>query len=239
MVYVIEKIKNEIRIVIISILTWFLARFIKEKKKWIEYYSNISVRQYNTYEEYLKHQKLKLESISDVNSYLKSYDIKYHQELKRRLKEEKIIQPGMNVLCLAARIGTEVRSFLDIGCFAVGLDLNPGIENKYVVFGDFHDIQYPDNCVDVIFSNSIDHTFDINLLIKEIKRVLKPNGFLILEIVKGTEEEHSPDSYEVITWKKIDDLVDKFLKSGFKLVKEKSDFEYPWKGQHVSLTLNP
>src|SRR3989338_2256161 len=143
----------------------------------------------------------------------------------------------MNVLCLAARIGTEVKAFLDIGCFAVGIDLNPGIVNKYVVHGDFHDIQFPDHTVDVIFSNSLDHAFDLNKLIKEVKRVLKANGFLILEIVRGTEEGYMPGYYEAAVWEKIDDLLDIFLKSGFDIV-NKVNFEYPWRGgQHVSLKL--
>ena len=46
------------------------------------------------------------------------------------------------VLCLAARIGTEVKAFLDLGCFAIGIDLNPGTDNRYVVHGDFHDLQF-------------------------------------------------------------------------------------------------
>lgn len=205
-----------------------------KRYKWSEYNSGkIKKKEYKTYEEYLEHQKSKLEKIKNE---LRIYDVKYRHELKKRLEEQNIIQPGMKVLCLAARIGTEVKSFLDLGCFAVGIDLNPGVENKYVVYGDFHDIQFPDHSVDAIFSNSLDHTFDFSKLIKEIKRVLKPNGFLILEVTRGTEEGFSPGYYETSIWKRIDDLLALFLKSGFKIVK-KVNFEYPWNGQHISLTL--
>ncbi|MDP2741485.1 MAG: class I SAM-dependent methyltransferase [bacterium] len=211
-----------------------ISRIIYKEQSWIEDKSNIKKKEYKTYEKYLKHQKSKLKKVQyELRS---TYDNKYRYELEKRLKEQNIVQPGMNVLCLAARIGTEVKSFLDLGCFAVGLDLNPGIGNKYVVYGDFHYIQFPDHSVDVIFSNSLDHAFDFNKLIKEIKRVLKPNGYLILEITRGTEEGYSPGYWEASIWKKIDDVLDIFLKFGFKIVR-KADFEYPWKGQHISLML--
>ena len=36
----------------------------------------------------------------------------------------------------------EVRAFLDHGAFAVGIDLNPGRDNRYVMVGDFHQLQF-------------------------------------------------------------------------------------------------
>jgi ubiquinone/menaquinone biosynthesis C-methylase UbiE len=227
-----KGIKNP-RLVVRFFLNKLDALF-RKKHEWVKDESNIGKKKYEGYEEYLEHQKSKLEKIKDELHH--TYDVKYRHELKKRLKEQNVVQSGMNVLCLAARIGTEVKSFLDLDCFAVGIDLNPGVENKYVVYGDFHDIQFSDHSVDVVFSNSLDHTFDFSKLIKEIKRVLKLNGSLILEIVKGTEEGCSPGYYEASSWKKIDDLLDIFRKSGFKIVK-KVNFEYPWPGQHVVLTL--
>jgi len=232
----IKRIKKGIRNprLIIRFFQNEILLLFKKKHTWREDESNIKKKEYETYEEYVKHQKSKLETLK--YELYSIYDNKYRNEFKKRLKEQNVVKSGMNVLCLAARIGTEVKSFLDIGCFAVGLDLNPGKENKYVVYGDFHNIQFSDHSVDVIFSNSLDHAFDLNRLIKEMKRVLKPNGFLILEIERGTEEGCSAGYWEALFWKKIDDLLDIFLKSGFKIVK-KVDFEYPCEGQHISLTL--
>jgi len=85
------------------------------------------------------------------------------------------------MLCLAARIGTEVKSFLDLGAFAVGIDINPGKKNKYVLFGDFQDIQFAPKCADIIFTNSIDHVYDIEKFLSEIKRVLKMKVFLFVK----------------------------------------------------------
>src|SRR4030067_1257414 len=209
----------------------------RKRYKWENNYAdkNLRRKKYKSYSEYLKHQRSKLATIKE--KWLPNYDIKYRVALRDRLKKQGIVKPKMSVLCLAARIGTEVKSFLDLGCFAVGLDINPGKSNKYVVYGDFHDIQFADNSVDIVFTNSLDHTFDFDRLLKEIKRVLKPNGFLILEIFKGKNEGMGSGYYEAVEWEKIDDALDIFIKSGLRIVKE-TDFEYPWEGgRHVVLTL--
>ena len=168
---------------------------------------------------------------------LREYDVKYRIVLRERLRQQGIVRAGMTVLCLAARLGTEVKSFLDLGCFAVGIDLNPGKENKYVVYGDFHDCQFPTRSVDVVFTNSVDHVFDFDRFINETKRVLKPDGLFVLEIYKGEEEGVHARYYESVHWKKIDDVLELFLKSGFRIIKT-LDFNYPWHGQHISFALN-
>ncbi len=193
------------------------------------------VRSYETYEQYIQHQKGKLDRLlKNQDTWFLEYDIQYQIALKDRLTKKCFLQPGMNVLCLAARIGTEVRSFLDLGCFAVGLDLNPGPANKYVVVGDFHDIQFPTGCADVVFTNSLDHALDIDRVIAEIKRVLKPGGFLIIEAIRGSNESASPGSHESFFWSDIDALIDRFENSSFKPVYRES-FAFPWKGEHVRL----
>ncbi len=218
-------------------LQYVLGRisFARKQYSWVEDTAGLKKRKYATYSEYLKHQKSKLQK---VELFLKDeYDPKYRAALRKRLTAACVVKPGMNVLCLAARLGTEVKSFLDLGCFAIGLDLNPGKENKYVVFGDFQNIQFPDNSVDVIFTNSIDHAYNINALCKEIKRVLKPNGLFVVDIVRGEQEGQSASYYEAASWKKIDDVLAFFIKSNFRII-SRSNFEYPWKGEHVSMLLN-
>jgi SAM-dependent methyltransferase len=186
-------------------------RLIRKDYLWSESTADgVKRKEYSSYSEYVSQQKSKLYIRED---FLRSkYEEKYRTQLFGRLKEQGVVKPGMNVLCLGARLGAEIKSFLDLGCFAIGLDLNPGLSNKYVVYGDFHDIQYPSKVVDVVFTNSLDHAFDLDLLIQEIKRVLKPNGLLILEIVRGDKEDRIPDYYESICWKTIDDLLDVFVK---------------------------
>jgi SAM-dependent methyltransferase len=174
-------------------------------------------REYKNYTEYVLHQKSKLKIVKD--SYLPKYDKEYREELRGRLCGYDFLKKGTSVLCLAARIGTEVKAFLDLGCFAIGIDLEPGKDNKYVVCGDFHNIQFSDESVDVVFNNSLDHSFDLEKLIKEINRVLKISGYCIVEIPNGESEGTEPGSYESVTWEKIDDVINVFLKNGFDVFK--------------------
>lgn len=197
------------------------------KRGWYKV-GRVLLRKYKTYSEYVEKQK---EKLNRSISFLSGYDTKYRIVLRNRIKEEGIIEPDMNVLCLAARIGTEVKSFLDLGFFAIGLDLNPGKENKFVVHGDFHDIQFPTNSVDVAFTNSLDHVYYFDKIVSEIKRVLKPKGFLILEIESGGTPS---GAYESASWENVDDVLDFFLVAGFKIIK-KTDFSYPWLGHHITL----
>ena len=71
-------------------------------------------RIYQDYEAYKEHQRSKLGIINLVN-----YDIKYRESLANRLNALSIFKGGENILCLGARIGTEWKAFIDIGCFPI------------------------------------------------------------------------------------------------------------------------
>lgn len=208
-----------------------LVTFLFNKRyRWTDYSdANFKVKKYASYSEYVEHQKLKLKRIKND---LGQYDEQYRKILRKRLIEDAVVNNTMSVLCLGARLGTEVKSFLDLGCFAIGLDLNPGENNKYVVHGDFHNIQFPQSSVDIVFTNSLDHVFDLSKLIREIKRILKLKGYLIIEVSGGEREGCEPRYYESFFWKKIDDLLRVFAKSGFRVVK-RSSFKYPRSGDHI------
>lgn len=201
---------------------------------WAQTGGTLKRKKYQTYTSYIRHQQSKLTKIQ--STWLPAYDGLYRELLRSRLAVNGVIKPGLNVLCLAARIGTEVKSFLDLGCFAIGIDLNPGKENKYVVYGDFHHLQFPDASVDLMFTNSLDHAFDLPKLIAEMRRVLKPSGFLILEVMKG-ESEGNPQGYqyyESLSWTDINSLLKFFLQAGFSII-TRADFTQPEAGEHVVL----
>ena len=139
---------------------------------------------------------------------------------------------GKAVLCLAARLGTEVKSFLDLGSFAVGVDLNPGQNNRFVLYGDFHELQFPDQSIDLIFCNSLDHVFDISKLLKEIGRTLKPEGWFVVEALEWSRQGILPGHYESFWCSKVDDLAIRLAGSGLSIIK-KSDFNVPWAGRHL------
>ena len=132
-----------------------------------------------------------------------------------------------SVLCLGARLGGEVRSFIESDCFAVGIDLNPGKDNKHVLYGDFHDLQFHSNSIDIVFTNSLDHALDIFKVLEEIKRVLKPEGHLITEIANGGKS----GPYEAINWENINEIIEIIEKFGFKLIKREKINE-PDRGEH-------
>jgi len=210
----------------------YVKRLRQKQYPWEETNGSFKRKKYKKYTDYIKHQKSKLGKIQ--STWLPEYDVRYRQVLKERLLQHGVITPDMTVLCLAARVGTEVKSFLDLNCFAVGIDLNPGVGNKYVLYGDFHQLQFADNSIDIIFTNSLDHVFNLDKFIAEIKRVLKSKSFFILEVMKGEAEGNAAGYryYEALSWKKVDELLTVFLRAGFDIVK-KSDFSYPFNGVHV------
>lgn len=178
-----------------------------------------------SYGEYVEHQKSKINnflaspkvSLSRVNFYF--YDKMFYKALRNRLNRNPYLNSSYSsVLCLGARMGTEVKAFISLNYFAVGIDLEPASQNKYVVTGDFHKLQYADKSVDLIYTNSFDHSNNPNKLISEVKRVLKENGLFILEVSKGTKEGYKPQAYECIAWDTITDVYTYFEKNGFVII---------------------
>jgi SAM-dependent methyltransferase len=186
-------------------------------------------RKYSSYEEYVAHQQSKLQFLD-----LTEYDRKYREALRTRLQKLPELKSGMNALCLGARQGTEVKAFLDIGCKAMGIDLMPGEDNPYVMKGDFHNLQYAAESVDVVFTNSMDHVFDPTKMLGEARRVLKPGGVLIIEAMRGEQEGIKPDHYASFCWQRVDDLVALIERMGFKTT-QRAEFSEPWPGEQIRL----
>lgn len=221
---ILKTIKRPTRVVNVfdkgKVLPWIWSYRPEEKTNWQGMDgTEFQTRDYGTYEEYIRHQGSKLDRfmLPNQSDWLMGYDVKYREVLRQRMQPH-IDRRGLAVLCLAARIGTEVKSFLDLGCFALGLDLNPGKKNKYVVFGDFHDLQYADESIDIVFTNSFDHVLEPERVIKEAKRVLKPQGRLIIELARGRKEGDSPGEYESFFWETIDDVIALFVKEDLQVV---------------------
>src|SRR5688572_18388830 len=95
---------------------------------WMRAEASFQRRTYRNYEEYVAHQVAKLSKLD-----LREYDSRYRAVLRERLEKLDLLRRGDTVLCLGARIGTECKAFIDLGCFSVGIDLNPGAENAHVV----------------------------------------------------------------------------------------------------------
>jgi len=173
-------------------------------------------RKYKNYQQYVTHQREKLS---------KKYD-HYRQKSEKRVNS--FIQrlapvspriPGKKVLCLAARLGEEVIAFRRLGhSKSVGIDLNPGPNNKYVIEGDFHDIPFEQATFDAVYCNCLDHAWDLRKVSNESARVLKSEGVLVLDIPfaelhdKRKYRRHlkKTDKYEAMMWDSLDDVLNEF-----------------------------
>ena len=137
------------------------------------------------------------------------------------------------MLCLAARIGTEVRAFHDVGAFAVGIDLEPGGDNRWVLPGDFHQLIFPDESVDAVYCNSFDHALDLPKVLGECRRVLKRDGQLIVDLQTGSHER-AFDDWAATSWRSVNDAVHLLETQGFP-VAERRAIASPWIGEEVAL----
>jgi SAM-dependent methyltransferase len=201
----------------------------KEPDIWNEEATGFRRRLYRSYEDYVEHQKAKLSRID-----LSTYHVEFRNHLRRRLEALGIVKRGDTVLCLGARLGTECLAFKDLGCFAVGIDLNPGAQNLHVVHGDFHHIQFPDGSVDHVFTNALDHAFDLHQVVLEVKRILNPNGAFIAEIVKGSldSEGREPGAFESCWWDSVEEVIGIIESHGF-VIEQRHRFSYPWQGDQI------
>ncbi|MEU8022955.1 class I SAM-dependent methyltransferase [Micromonospora haikouensis] len=185
----------------------------------------LTSRAYRSYESYVAHQRSKLSLLN-----LTEYDHAFRAALVERLKAQN--WRGKSVLCLAARIGTEVKAFHDVGAFAVGIDLNPGKENSWVLTGDFHHLVFPDRSVDSVYCNALDHALDLGKTVKEIRRVLKPGGTLITDAQQGAEKV-AFDAWAATSWRSVDDLANAIVGHGMRLV-SRLDISEPWPGEQLT-----
>ncbi|GIJ77681.1 Methyltransferase domain-containing protein [Micromonospora phaseoli] len=202
---------------------WFLLH--RSGRQPLDPQQSLVSRRYRSYDSYLTHQRSKLALLD-----LTSYEQVFRPALAERLAGEE--WAGRSVLCLAARIGTEVKAFHDLGAFAVGIDLNPGPENRWVLPGDFHQLVFPAESVDAIYCNSFDHALDLKQTLSEIRRVLKRDGMLLVDAQQGASEVRF-DEWAATSWSSINDLVDEIEGCGFALT-GRQGIRIPWIGEYLS-----
>jgi SAM-dependent methyltransferase len=173
-------------------------------------------RKYKSYQHYLDHQREKLDKKLD---HFQETSEKRFKNFTTTLRDVSPKIPGKKVLCLAARLGEEVKAFRELGhSEAIGIDLNPGQDNEYVIEGDFHDIPFEDAVFDGVYCNCLDHAWDLRKISMEAARVLKPDGILVLDIPfaqqykkynykKNVKKAHK---YEAMTWDSLEDVISEF-----------------------------
>ncbi len=168
----------------------------KEKKNGILY------RDYSNYDEYVSHQKVKLDEMIAFKGGFSNRDIiEYRLKFFKRFhKIPQYLPWNASILCLGARQGTEVEVLRDLGFIAArGIDLNPGPDNPWVKPGDFMAIAEPDHSLDMIYSNAVDHAFDLESFFKESARVVKLEGYAMYDLsVQTTAQGGGP--FEAVEW---------------------------------------
>ncbi len=189
---------------------------------WITGVDGFRTRPYPDYESYLRHQSSK-HILIEESDFLNWYHPLLRFCLAQRLPENPHLKIGNSVLCLAARSGAEIEAFQDVGCYPLGIDLEPLGDG--VICGDFHFLPFGNRSFDVVFTNSIDHVFDVYDFLAEVGRVA---GTFILELAKG-----GPQDYESFTWMSLRQIVILLVQEGFEIVRM-SAYEEPWGGVQIT-----
>lgn len=181
---------------------------------------DILKRDYASYDEYVTHQKQKLEEMLKIKGGFSNWDIcefrlKFYERFKHLTSH---LNSDAIIVCCGARQGTEVEVLHDLGFLnAYGIDLNPGPDNKVVREGDFMRLQEPEGSVDLLYTNCVDHAFDLEAMIAEHARVLKPDGFLLYDM--GTNmEQGAGGPFESVSWDRTENLVIRLLERFKKLI---------------------
>ena len=177
--------------------------------------SGLAQRKYASYDDYVKHQSSKLDRIYDRLQAREDDDLEMFVD---RFKGCKALDGAHSVLCLGARLGTEVKALHKLGHFAVGIDLNPGPDNQHVLKGDFHRIVFPDGSLDAVYCNALDHVYDLERVLGEVGRLLRPSGIFVADIIGGYEEGFYAGGYESTHWRKASEFAERLAGlSGFGL----------------------
>jgi hypothetical protein len=186
-------------------------------------------RDYASYEEYVTHQKLKLDEMMKMKGGFTNQDImNYRLKFYRRFKHLPALLPqDATIICAGARQGTEVEVLRDIGFHkAQGIDLNPGPGNPLVKPGDFMHLENADDSVDLIYTNCIDHAFDLPAFFKEHARVLKPGGFVLYDL--GVNMEKGGGPFEAVAWERTEDIFKMVLSYFEKLIHVEREKQWMW-----------
>jgi len=170
---------------------------------------SIHKRKYKRYKDYISHQSDKLTDwIGNRKRFNPTSFTRNVRSFKKRISKFIEFVHGPNVLCLGARLGEEVVAFRKMGFpDTMGIDLNPGEDNPYVIKGDFHNMRFEDSSFNSVYTNCIDHAWDLKMLSAEVSRVLVPHGVFILEIGHLVDKNKKERMDLIRVWAKYESLM--------------------------------
>ena len=152
---------------------------------------------YPDYPSYLQHQGEKL-TRSGGEAYVQPEVQVEH--FRQRFAMIPDLPEGQSVLCLGARRGEEVRAWRMIGHQAMGVDVNPGADNPDVVVGDFHDLPFEKHGFSVVYTNSLDHAYDLEKVCGQMRRMVSGTGWIVLDLVSGYAEGYHTGGRDCLHW---------------------------------------
>jgi len=159
-----------------------------------------NLHKYNTYDAYIKHQKVKTTDQNRIHKWQNNeWEIKYNGFRKIFSRNNKYIKNKNNAICLGSRTGQEVKALQDLGLNTIGVDLVAF--PPYTDEGDIHNLKYDDSSFDFIFTNIMDHSLNPKKFILEMERVCIDQGIIIVHLQLGENIDryteniiHSPKS---------------------------------------------
>ncbi len=188
----------------------------------------LNYRDYADYDEYVIHQKQKFDEILKIKGgFSKNFIFRDRLKFYARFKNlQHLLPPTASIICLGARQGTEVEVFRDLGFKkAYGIDLNPGPNNPYVREGDFMNIDTPTTSIDLLYTNCVDHAFNLEQFFTEHARVIKENGYALYDIACA---EDVGGAFEAVSWDSEEAIFTIMLRYFKRVVRVETEGHWKW-----------
>ena len=147
-------------------------------------------------------------SINSIHKRVRTFVIKF-EKWKQWMRRGRL-------LCVGARTGCEVKGAKKAGFEkCIGIDINP--LSKEVIAADWHYLPFADESFSNVFTNSLDHCYDFQMLASEISRVLIRKGIFIFEThteyalnrwkLGGLKEQIECHRFNSMFWDDITDII--------------------------------
>lgn len=91
--------------------------------------------------------------------------------------------------------------------------------------GNFMALEYPDDSVDMVYSNCVDHAFDLEKFFLEHVDVLKPGGYAIYDVAIF---DSGAGAFEAVEWQSEEEVLLLALKQYRKILKIQMDGTWKW-----------
>jgi SAM-dependent methyltransferase len=104
--------------------------------------------------------------------------------------------------------------------------LNPGPNNPFVRQGDFMHMDNPTSSLDLVYTNCIDHAFNLEAFFAEHARVIKPRGYVLYDI--GMQSQTGAGPFESVRWESEEDLFLLMLRYFESVMKVESEGAWKW-----------